>query len=69
MQSGGSDCGLFSLAFAASLCAGKDPLQTSYSQHKFRHHLVGCLEITLFRKGSRKKIGSIRGTTSFKNML
>ncbi len=27
MQSGGSDCGLFSLAFAASLCAGEDPSQ------------------------------------------
>ncbi len=45
VQSGGSDCGLFSLAFAASLCAGEDPSQTSYSQHKFCHHLlVGCLE-------------------------
>lgn len=68
VQSGGSDCGLFSLAFAASLCAGEDPSQTSYRQHNFRSHLVGCLEernLTPFPKRSRKKKGSIRGTTSF----
>ena len=31
-QSGGSDCGIFALAFATSLCSGQDPTTTSYDQ-------------------------------------
>lgn len=68
IQGGSSDCGLFSLAFAATLCAGEDPSQTSYMQHEFRRHLLSCLEnrhITPFPTRLRKKKNRIRGTTSF----
>ncbi len=43
-QQGGSDCGLYSLAFALSLCAGKNPSAVNYIQHRLRTHLVECLE-------------------------
>lgn len=43
-QNGLKDCGLFALAFAMSICAGQDPSTCSYIQHKFRSHLLLCLE-------------------------
>ena len=42
-QSGGADCGLFALAFAASLCAGNDPATILYHQPEMRSHLIACL--------------------------
>jgi Ulp1 family protease len=57
-QEGTSDCGLFSLAFATSVCAGQDPSTIHYIQNKFRSHLASCLkqnEITLFPKQKRKR--------------
>ncbi len=44
MQNGTSDCGLFAVAFAVSLCGGKDPHVCSYDQGQMRHHLYQCLE-------------------------
>ena len=43
VQRGSSDCGLFALAFATSLCAGENPERINYVQHLFREHLVKCL--------------------------
>jgi len=42
-QSGASDCGLFALAFATSLCTGQDPVTTLYDQAQMRSHLLFCL--------------------------
>ncbi len=43
-QMGGSDCCLFSMAFALSLCLKQDPHAISYSQGKMRSHLVEIFE-------------------------
>lgn len=43
-QVGGSDCGLFSLAFATDLCHGIDPTNQKYNQGSLRQHYVSCLE-------------------------
>lgn len=43
-QVGGSDCGLFSLAFATDLCHGIDPTNQKYHQESLRQHYVDCLE-------------------------
>ena len=43
-QSGGDDCGLFAIAFSASLCAGEDPTKQHYQQERMREHLKNCLE-------------------------
>ena len=54
-QSGGSDCGLFAIAFSASLCAGEDPTKLHYQQDRMRQHLRNCLEkgqITSFPSSS-----------------
>ena len=32
-QRGHSDCGVFALAFATSLCTGEDPVENTYVQH------------------------------------
>ena len=43
-QSGGSDCGLFSIAFAQALCARVDPHLLAFDQCKMREHLHLCFE-------------------------
>ncbi len=43
-QCGGSDCGLFALAFACSLCHQEDPAELKYDQNEMRSHLVHSLE-------------------------
>ena len=50
-QSGGMDCGLFSIAFATALCQGIDPHTCCFDQTQMRTHLHSCLEqlkMTLF---------------------
>ena len=42
-QSGGSDCGLFAIAFATALCSSDNPHGLSYHQVKMRDHLHHCL--------------------------
>lgn len=44
MQAGSSDCGLFAIAFAVALCAGRDPHKCSFDQGQMRMHLKQCLE-------------------------
>lgn len=43
-QSGGSDCGLFAIAFALMLCQREDPRTVSFLQSSMRGHLVQCFE-------------------------
>ncbi|XP_044179160.1 uncharacterized protein LOC122960771 [Acropora millepora] len=43
-QVGGSDCGLFSLAYATDLCHGIDRTNQKYNQGSMRQHYVSCLE-------------------------
>ena len=43
-QRGGDDCGLFAIAFSASLCEGEDPTKLHYQQDRMRQHLRDCLE-------------------------
>ena len=57
-QSGGSDCGLFAIATAATLCAGRDPHLASFDQKEMRSHLHRCFstgELTLFPQSNRKR--------------
>ena len=41
-QKGCSDCGLFALAFAATLCSGSCPSNMVYKQSSMRKHLLDC---------------------------
>lgn len=43
-QKGGSDCGLFAIAFATALCFGTDPASCRYEQDKMRPHFVECVK-------------------------
>ena len=43
-QSGGQDCGLFSIAFIYAVCTGKDPHLCSFDQLQIRCHLRSCLQ-------------------------
>ena len=57
-QSGGSDCGLFALAFATSLCEGHDPATILYDQPRMRDHLLSCIiagKITTFPQRSSRR--------------
>lgn len=54
-QKGGSDCGLFAIAFATSVCLGNDPAALLYSQPQMRNHFLSCIdteEITDFPQRS-----------------
>ena len=42
-QCGGSDYGLFTLAFATTLCAGIDPTTCSSKQELMRNHFLSCI--------------------------
>ena len=42
-QTGGSDCGLFVLAFAYTLCNGVAPEKMTYIQSELRSHFLCCL--------------------------
>ena len=43
-QDGGSDCGLFAIAFITSICNGQDPTVLRYNQSAMRSHLLQCIE-------------------------
>lgn len=43
-QTNGIDCGVFALAFATSLCYGKDPCEVSFSRRVMRQHVWSCIE-------------------------
>ena len=47
-QYGHSDCGVFVIAFATSLCAGHSPAKTTYIQHLLWPHLLQYLEEGVF---------------------
>ena len=43
-QTGGKDCGLFSIAYATDLALGQNPANFVYDQSVMRDHLLCCLE-------------------------
>ena len=60
------DCGVYAIAFAASVCHGKDPTLIKYNQSKMRKHLIQCLQngnITEFPSKSRRRRGKKVKTT------
>ncbi len=65
-QSGVNDCGLFALAFAASLSAGQDPATISYDQRQMRAHLLTCLGSNVIRPfpNTRSQTSSSKTTRS-----
>ena len=42
-QNNANDCGLYALAFASTLCSGKDPRHITFSKTDLRKHLLQCL--------------------------
>ena len=65
LQSGASDCGLFSISFAVCLCQGKDPCSYSWTQELMRKHLTACWSnqrMSLFPGKSRKVSAGIRSS-------
>ena len=48
-QSGGIDCGLFTLAFATALCHNNDPAKMSFYQKSMRTHFNTCNHEELIR--------------------
>ena len=43
-QRGGSDCGLFALAFITAVCHGDDPTSLYFDQENMRSHLITSIE-------------------------
>ena len=43
-QQGGTDCGLFAIAYAFSLASGEDPTRIKFKQDNMRQHLIDCLQ-------------------------
>lgn len=68
-QSGGSDCGLFALAFATSLCLGIDPVSVTFVQSEMRPHLLFCIEKQVMSMFPYKHRNSNLKTTSNRTEL
>ena len=61
MQSGGYDCGLFSISFATALVFGEQPGYFLFEQTKMRVHLLRCLEqqqMSMFPVMKKRRTGS-----------
>ena len=43
-QLGGTDCGIFAIAYAIDILLGNEPQNIRYDQNKMREHLVNCLQ-------------------------
>ena len=68
-QEGGSDCGLFAIAFAPALVNGIQPAQLNFHQDAMRKHLYNCLEkgeLTMFPLG--KKTRRVKPIKSIKSV-
>ncbi len=56
-QIGGSECGLFAISFATSLCMGFDPHTQTCHQDDMQSHFLQCIEnlkLTVFPSGLSK---------------
>jgi hypothetical protein len=62
-QYGGSDCGLFAIAFAIDLLMGNDVSSIQYDQAKFRTHLRSCIDNRRITPFPRKRCRAERGPT------
>ena len=60
-QTGDSDYGLYTLAFAYSLCNGKDPAKISYKQAEFRTHLLQCIEKKAIKDFPQERVMKVPG--------
>ena len=69
-QHGDSDCGIFAIAFATSLCAKHNPAKTkiTYTQDCLRPHLLHCLEERVFREFPGK-IEQLHNSVERENMV
>ena len=57
-QEGGSDCGIFAIAFAITLVNGIQPAQLNFHQDAMRKYLYNCLEkgeLTMFPLGKKTR--------------
>ena len=43
-QKGGTDCGVYAIAYATDLCHGNNPASYRYNQDKMREHLLQCFK-------------------------
>ena len=70
MQSGGSDCGAFAIAYATALCLGELPGKFRFDQTVMRRHLLRCLELQHFTmfpvQSERRQGGRIRSKQTIK---
>ncbi len=65
MQAGGTECGVFALAFATAICFGYSPGKFQFNQPSMRSHLIECLEkqqFTMFPvKKERRQARKVKG--------
>ena len=60
-QVGSSDCGLFAIVFATSLCSGLDPHTLKYDQSKMRSNFLSCVKsgclLPFHTPGATRRLG------------
>lgn len=68
-QIGGSDCGLFAIASACTLCNGQEPASFKYDQNVMRQHLLSGFQnkiLTPFPAKLRRCVKSVRRMENIK---
>ena len=60
-QLGGTECGLYAIAYCVSLANGQDPSGIVYDQREMRQHLISCFEnkrLTLFPIAKKRRLAT-----------
>ena len=58
-QLGGTECGLYAIAYCVSLANGQDPSRIVYDQREMRQHLISCFEnkrLSLFPIAKKRRL-------------
>ena len=63
LQSNGSDCGVYAIACAASLCNGDEPADQCWNEKKQRLQLLQCFESTSMSVPLLQRMKAVHNTT------
>ena len=65
MQTNGSDCGVYAIAFATALCLGKSPQKLIFDESRMRPQLIKCLadgSFTMFPVRQTRRQAAMKAT-------
>ena len=68
-QGGGSDCGLFAIATATTICNGQDPAALQFDQSHMRQHLLNAFETNILMPFPSRKVAKRKPLIVFRERI